>query len=162
MKKGKNFVDKNHHFMRQSIIIGVILIFLFTLLSCFAANGREDLNSWVGKYPIEKSRNLLKDRELSTNLKLLIGDELCNKIINLEKDAYYLTSPIEKKYNYYILHYPANLHINREADMIFLFINEKTYKFHFAQIVDGKIIWKHGEKVNFPKELKDIPSKWTY
>lgn len=148
--------------MSKSIIFGLVFIFLFTLLSCFAANGREDLNSWVGKYPIDKSKNLLKDKELSNNLKLLIGDELCNKLINLENEAYYLISPIEKKYNYYILHYPANLHINREADMIFLFINEETYKFHFAQIIDGKITWKHGEQGNFPKELKDIPSKWTY
>lgn len=162
MKKGKNFVVKNPHSMRKSIIIGLILIFFGTLLSCFAANSREDLNSWVGKYPIEKSKNLLKDKELSTNLKLLIGEDLYNKLINLENEAYYLISPIEKKYNYYILHYPANLHINREADMIFLFINEETYKFHFAQIIDGKITWKHGEQGKFPKELKDIPSKWTY
>jgi hypothetical protein len=164
MKKEKSFLVKlgNQLNLHHKLLFIFFAIFLLTSISCFSANEGEVLNNWIGKHPIENSKNLLKNKILNINLNLVIGAELSSKLINLENEPYYLTSPIEKKYNFFILHYPANLHINREGDMIFLFINEETNKFHFAQIIDGKITWKHGEEVNFPQELKEIPSKWAY
>lgn len=164
MKKEKSYLDKlrNIFNIHQKLLFIFITIFFLTSISCFSAKEGEELKNWVGKHPIENSNNLLENKVLYDNLTSVIGLDLSNILKNLENEPFYLTSPVEKKLNFYILHYPANLHMNREGDMIFLFINEKTNKFHFAQIIDGKITWKHGEELNFPKELKDIPSKWAY
>lgn len=143
------------------IFISLTIVFLFGCV----ANGDDKFNnltSWVGRYPIQDSQNFLKEKPFSVKLPELVGADIYNRLVNLENKPYYLLMLIKLKNNFLILEYPANGHFNSDEDSIFLFINTDTKNIHFAQIIDNKIFWKHGESVDLPQEIRNFPSRHLY
>lgn len=168
MKRVRNFWGEGHSRMAEirvkvKTFLNLMLLFLTFTTGCAAyGETKNNLKEWIGKYPIDGTRNFIKEPLISSQVKAVAGPELYESLAELRDKPYYLLLPIEFAEGFYILHYPPNGHFNPEDERIFLLLNSKTLKVHLAHIVDGKLVWRHGESVPVPPQIENYVKKFEF
>lgn len=125
----------------------------------------EVLTSWIGKYPIEKTKSktksFLAEPLIKRRLIKLIGIGLYNRL-TISVGENFLIGPIEFEENFFILDYRGNFHSNEIGDSVTILINKANGDIHvakyFLDVETGQpknIEWYRSQKAEIPNKVME-------